>query len=100
MVIRHADQIASAAIAGRIVTMATEKLLVDRGPLVSYSPRWSARQRAGAKFVDRILKGTRPGELSFEQPTRIEMVINLKTAKALGVTIPQSVLLCADEVIH
>jgi putative ABC transport system substrate-binding protein len=99
VVIRHADQIARAAIVGRMVTMAAERLYVDRGALVSYAPSWSALQRNGAKLVDRILKGARPGELPFEQPSRIEMVINLRTSEALGITIPQSVRLRADEVI-
>jgi putative tryptophan/tyrosine transport system substrate-binding protein len=100
LVIRHADQIAIAAIAGRMATMAAQKSFVDRGALVSYASSWPALVRGGARFVDRILKGARPGELSFEQPTRVEMVINLRTAKALGIAIPHAVRLRADEVIE
>jgi putative ABC transport system substrate-binding protein len=70
----------------------------DEGGLLSYGPNRVRMYRRAADFVDKILKGARPGELAIEQPTWFEFVVNLKAAKALALTIPQSVLLRADEV--
>jgi putative tryptophan/tyrosine transport system substrate-binding protein len=67
---------------------------------MTYSASRADLQRRGATYVDKILRGTRPADLPVEQPTKFELVLNLKTAKALGITIPPSLLLLADEVLQ
>ena len=74
--------------------------MVDAGGLMAYDAYTSSLQARTATFVDRILKGAKPSDLPVEQPTRFELVINLKTAKALGLTIPQSLLQRGDEVVQ
>ncbi len=92
-----------------ILRMATERKLpmslhrkdwAERGALFSYGADYPAMGRDAARLVDRILRGTRPADLPVEQVTKVELIINLKTAKVLGLTIPQSLLLQADEVIQ
>ena len=67
---------------------------------MSYGPSYSDLFQRSADYVDKILRGTKPGDIPVEQPTKFELIINLKTAKALGLTIPESFLLRADEVIE
>ena len=83
----------------RVPTMFAFREQVELGGLMSYGVNVADNFRRAATFVDRILKGTKPADLPVEQPTKFELVINLKTAKALGLTIPQSVLGRADQVI-
>ena len=84
----------------RLPTVYFERLFVAGGGLISYGADLAEGYRRAAGYVDRILKGEKPAELPVQAPTKYELVVNLKTAKALGLTIPQSVLTRADEVIE
>ena len=97
---RYAKQIADLAIKHRLPSMHEQDRYVDAGGLISYGADDLVLFRRAATYVDKILKGTKPADLPVEQPTKFEFVINLKTAKALNLTIPQSVLFRADRVIR
>ncbi|MGH2362290.1 MAG: ABC transporter substrate-binding protein, partial [bacterium] len=98
--IAGAKRLAELAITHKLPSMFGPRHHVEAGGLMSYSPDRADLWRRGAIYVDKILKGAKPADLPVQQPTRFEFVINLKTARAIGLTIPQSVLVRADEVIQ
>jgi len=99
-VLEHGASIASLAVKNRLPSISSGRGYVGLGGLMSYGSDTADLRRRAAGYVDRILKGAKPADLPVEQPTKFELVINLKTAKALGLTIPHSLLLRADEVIQ
>jgi len=92
--------LAELAINSRLPSICARADYAENGCLMAYGPGYSTEGRDGARYVDRILKGGRPGDIPVEQPTKFEFVVNLKTARRLGVTVPQSVLNQADVVIQ
>ena len=93
-------QIITSALGARLATMCPSREHVDAGGLMSYGPSFPHLHARAADYVDKILHGVKPGDIPVEQPTKFELVINLKTAKALGLTIPPSLLARADQVIE
>jgi putative ABC transport system substrate-binding protein len=100
LVVNNRSRIVAFAASSRLPAMYPYSLFVGVGGLMSYGVNIPDLARRAATYVDKILKGAKPGDLPVEQPTRFELVVNLKTAKALGMTIPQSVLMRADKVIE
>jgi putative ABC transport system substrate-binding protein len=98
--IEYRNRIAELAQAARLLTAFQRRESVEAGGLLSYGPNLNGMFRQAALYVDRILKGAKPADLPVEQPTKFELIINLKTAKALGLTVPATLLARADEVIE
>jgi putative ABC transport system substrate-binding protein len=96
----HRARLAELAVQYRLPSMHTNRPHVEAGGLMCYGPSFSDLWRRAAAYVDKILKGAQPADLPVEQPTKFELIINLRTARAIGVEIPQSMLLRADEVIE
>jgi putative ABC transport system substrate-binding protein len=88
------------ATAAKLPTTYNDKLFVEAGGLMSYGPNFADLFRRAGDYVDKILRGAKPADLPVEQPTNFDFAINLTTAKALGIAIPQSVLLRANEVVE
>ena len=96
----HKKTIIDLAAEHRIAAIYSLQMYVEPGGLMSYGVNVSEMQQRAAVYVDKILKGAKPAELPIEQPTKFDLVINLKTAKALGLTVPPSLLARADQVIE
>ena len=100
MLVVHRTRLTELATKYRLPTMSWTREHPEAGGLMSYGANVPAIFRRAATYVDKILKGAKPSDLPIEQPTKFELVINMKTAKALGLTIPQSLLVRADEIIQ
>ena len=96
----HVAEITALATQHRLPTIGGTKAFAEAGGLLAYGPNLPDLYRRAATYVDKLLKGAKPADLPIEQPTRFELVVNLKTAKALGLTIPPAVLARADEAIE
>src|SRR5262249_16628700 len=96
----HQKRILDFATKNRLPSVFWQRGFAEAGALLSYGTSYPDLFRAAANYVDKILHGAKPADLPVEQPTRFEFVVNLKSAKALGLTIPQSLLLRADQVIE
>jgi putative tryptophan/tyrosine transport system substrate-binding protein len=100
LMVANRTSILTSALSARLPTIFSTRDFVKAGALMSYGPSYTERFRRAADYVDKILRGAKPGDLPVEQPTKFELVINLTTAKALGLDVPPSLLATADEVIE
>jgi putative ABC transport system substrate-binding protein len=100
LIVTNVNRINTLAVGARLPTIHNSKEFIESGGLMSYGPNYPDLFRRAADFVDKILRGAKPADLPVEQPTKFEFIINLSTAKALGLTIPPSLLARADEVIE
>jgi len=94
------NQINSLALSTKLPTIYFDRVYVETGGLISYGPNWPSTWRRAAEFVDKILRGAKPADIPVEQPRTFELVINVKTAKAMGLTLPRRLLARADELIQ
>ena len=100
LIFTHRVRVITVALAGRLPTIHNFREHVDAGGLMSYGPSFVALYRRSADYVDKILRGTKPSDIPVEQPTKFDLIVNLVTAKALGLEVPPSLLARADEVIE
>ena len=100
LVVANRTRIITLALAARLPAIFNSREYVKEGALLSYGPNFPELFRRAADFVDKILRGTKPGDIPVEQPTKLDLVVNLTTAKALGLTVPDTLLVRADEVIE
>ena len=100
LIAANRTRIITLALSARLPTIFNVRVFVQAGGLMSYGPNFPDLFRRAAELVDKILRGTKPGDIPIEQPTKFELVLNLTTAKALGLTVPDTLLARADEVVE
>jgi putative tryptophan/tyrosine transport system substrate-binding protein len=100
LVTTNRTRITALALGAQLPTMFNVREFVEAGGLMSYGPNFLTLYRRAGDFVDKILRGAKPADIPVEQPTRFDLIINLKTAKALGLTVPRTMLDLADEIIE
>jgi len=100
LMLLHRESIMESATSHRMPVIGESREFAEAGALITYAANYVAMWGHGAVYIDRILKGVKPGDLPIEQPTKFQLIVNLKAAKALRITVPESILLLADEVIR